>query len=109
MPQAPPARAAGESTPARKHAHRPDQTADGLFRKIQPHEYVCSTWFERDRAHVSLSTPKGRVVFELWDDDVLGAIESGYLKPPRVPRPGDHDWQPSAVQYAFDMGLIPPR
>ena len=78
------------------------------FQKIQAHEYLCTTWFERDRAHIALATPRGRIAFELWDEAVLDAIESGYLKPPCVPRPSDRDWQPAAVQYAVDMGLIPP-
>lgn len=79
------------------------------FAPLRPDDYVCTTWFERDRCHVALATPRGRVVFELWDEEVHDATESGYLKPPRVPRPSDRHWQPSAVQYAIDMGLIPAR
>ena len=86
--------------------HQQSNTS-GQFQPIAAADYVCSTWFERDRANVSLSTPNGRVVFELWDDQVAEAIEDGFLKPPRVPRPSDADWQPAAVQYAIDMGLIP--
>ena len=77
-----------------------------LFQNLRAHEYVCTTWFERDRRHVSLETPQGRVVFDLWDDDVDQAIEDGFLTTPRHPRPGDADWQPHAVQYAVDCGLI---
>ncbi len=77
------------------------------FRKTLAHECVCTTWFERDRAHIRLETPRGRVVFELWDEAVFDAIDSGCLKPPRVPRPLDRDWQPAAVQYAIEMGLLP--
>lgn len=88
----------------RKH---PFSAQAAWFQKIQAHEYICTTWFERDRAHIALATPRGRVVFELWDDAVFDAIESGYLKPPRVPRPCDRDWQTAAVQYAIDRGLIP--
>ncbi|MFT3815627.1 MAG: hypothetical protein QM740_20060 [Acidovorax sp.] len=73
-------------------------------RRTQAHEYVCTTWFEQDRAHIALTTPRGRLVFELWDDGVFDAIDSGYLKPPRVPRPRDRDWQPAAVQYAIIWG-----
>jgi hypothetical protein len=76
------------------------------FRKIEDHEYVCSTWFERDRANVSLETPDGREVFSLWDEDVFEAIEDGFLTTPRHPRPNDADWQPHAVDYAREMGLI---
>lgn len=77
-----------------------------LFTPIADSELVCSTWFERDRAHVRLETPRGRVIFELWDEDVADAIESGYLQPPRHPRPSDADWQPCAVAYARELGLI---
>jgi len=76
------------------------------FKPIPLESYVCSTWFERDRRHVSLQTPNGRTVFELWDEAVDEAIEDGYLSVPRVPRPTDADWQPHAVSYALDMGLI---
>ena len=44
--------------------------AETRFRKTESHQFVCSTWFERDRQHIRLETPLGRVVFELWDDDV---------------------------------------
>lgn len=70
------------------------------------HEFVCSTWFERDRAHVRLETPQGRLVFDLWDDDVWQAIEDGYLSRPNAPRPTDSDWQPCAVEYARAQGLL---
>jgi hypothetical protein len=76
------------------------------FKKTQAHEFVCHTWFERDRAHIRLETPKGRVVFELWDENVGQAIEDGFLSLPQMPRPTDRDWQPQAVQYALDAGLI---
>lgn len=79
---------------------------DHRFKKTRPHEYVCHTWFERDRAHIRLETPKGRVVFELWDEQVCEAIEDGFLTAPRCPRPSDDDWQPHAVQYAVHQGLI---
>lgn len=68
--------------------------------------YVCSTWFERDRSLVQLETAEGEEIFSLWDDDVVDAIESGYLTTPRGPRPQDEDWLPHAIQYAKDWGLI---
>ena len=77
-----------------------------LFTKTPAAQYICSTWFERDRRHIRLETPQGRVVFELWDDDVGQAIEDGLLTTPRCPRPSDADWQPHAVQYAVDCELI---
>lgn len=78
-----------------------------LFQKTQDGEYVCSTWFERDRKHIRLETPRGREVFSMWDDDVEQAIEDGFLTVPRVPRPSDSDWQPHAVAYARSQQLIP--
>lgn len=80
--------------------------ADTRFRKTEPHHYLCSTWFERDRRHIRLETPLGRVVFELWDDAVEEAIEDGFLTVPRGPRPTAADWQPHAVRYATGRGLI---
>lgn len=77
-----------------------------LFTKTGDHEYVCHTWFERDRSHLCLETPRGRVVVELWDEDVEQAIVDGFLKPPSHPRPRDADWQPRLVAYARDLGLI---
>lgn len=74
--------------------------------KIGDREYVCSTWFERDRRHVRLETPLGRLIFELWDEDVSEALESGLLPAPRFPRSSDADWQPCAVEYARSQGLI---
>ena len=64
------------------------------------------TWFERDRQNVRLETPRGRVIFDLWDEEVTDAVDSGYLSVPRVPHPHDTDWQPHAVAYARDTGRI---
>lgn len=77
------------------------------FKKIADREYVASVWFERDRANVSLSTPEGREIFSLWDDDVHQAIEDGFLSTPRFPHPSETDWQPHLVAYACEQGLIP--
>lgn len=76
------------------------------FKKLTDSDYVCSVWFERDRKHVRLETPKGRAVFELWDEAVDEAIEDGFLSTPRSSRPSDSDWQPHAVAYARERGLI---
>ena len=46
------------------------------FAKTADNQYVCVTWFERDRQNVRLETPRGRVIFDLWDDDVTDAIEA---------------------------------
>ena len=77
-----------------------------VFQKLNDNDYVVSVWFERDRANVSLSTPRGRVIFDLWDDDVFQAIEDGFLPEPSHPRPTDAMWQPCAVAYAKSQGLI---
>ena len=79
---------------------------DYQFQATPDEAFVCSTWFERDRAHVRLETPNGKLVFELWDAGVWQAIEDGYLPVPRVPRPRDSDWQPCAVAYARAHGLF---
>ena len=76
------------------------------FKKTGGHEYVCVTWFERDRQNVRLETHRGRVIFDLWDEAVTDAVDSGYLTVPRIPRPNDADWQPNALAYARDNGLI---
>ncbi len=76
------------------------------FKKTGDHEYVCVTWFERDRQNVRLETPRGRVIFDLWDEEVTDAIDSGCLTVPRTPRATDADWQPHAVAYARDTGRI---
>ena len=76
------------------------------FKKTGDHEFVCVTWFERDRQNVRLETPRGKLIFDLWDDRVTDAIESGLLTVPQRPRPNDTDWQPHAVAYARDIGLL---
>lgn len=78
----------------------------GQFRKPSDDEYIVSAWIERDRANLSLSTPAGREIFSLWDDDFSDAIESGYLETPRRPRPTDEDWRECALKYARECGLI---
>jgi len=82
--------------PRDPEAHRHAMTAD--------RQHVCVTWLERDRQNVRLETPRGRVIFDLWDDDVTDAIDSGYLTVPRVPRATDADWRSHAVAFAWDTG-----
>lgn len=77
-----------------------------LFTKLDPNTCVCFTWFERDRQNVRLETPNGRVIFDLWDEDVTHAIEDGYLPTPRRPRPRDADWKECALSYAWAKGLL---
>lgn len=83
-----------------------------VFKKLRDEDYVANVWFERDRSNVSLSTPKGRVIFELWDDDVHQAIEDGFLQKPRLAgiscrdRNSNSAWHPHLVAYAREQGLI---
>lgn len=77
-----------------------------LFKRYTDSDYVVSVWFERDRKYVGLETARGRVIFELWDDEVDEAIEDGFLTAPRVPRAGTLDWLPHAIDYARNQGLI---
>lgn len=77
------------------------------FVELPPEKkYVASVWFERDRKNVNLETVNGRTVFSLWDEAVDEAIEDGFLKTPKVPRPSDSDWLPHLIDYAKDKGLI---
>jgi hypothetical protein len=80
--------------------------AEHRYRKTRASEYVCTVWFERDRANICLGTPAGRPVFDIWDEDVFEAMKDGFLTAPRAPRPSNDDWQPHAVAYAIAMGLI---
>ena len=71
-------------------------------------QYECSTWFERDRASVTLTnTTTNKEVFSLIDEEVNEAIDSGFLPTPRIPRPSDADWLPCVIEYAKSQGLIP--
>ena len=56
------------------------------------------TWFERDRSMVALSDAStGRVVLEVWDEDVHALVEDGFLNP--------RDWHGSAVEYANSLEI----
>ncbi len=77
-----------------------------LFQSYTDSDYLCYTWFERDRKNVRLETIKGREIFDLWDDEVDRAVEDGFLTIPRGPRASNADWQPHAVAYAREKGLI---
>ena len=59
----------------------------------------CYTWFERDRAHVSLlvseeidSPRAGYELLSFWDDEVSEMVEDGFLDP--------SNWHGSLVDYA---------
>jgi hypothetical protein len=58
------------------------------------------TWFERDRAMVSLvNSDNNEVVIEWWDQDVGELVEMGWLSP--------DDWLRSATEYAQHLGVLP--
>lgn len=68
--------------------------------------YTCSVWFERDRANVRLDREDGSTVFDLWDEDVVQAIEDGYLRVPPRFQPTEEEWLPCVIDYARSQGLI---
>jgi hypothetical protein len=81
------------------------------FVRTSDADYICDVWFERDRKHVSLKTPRGRVIFDLWDAEVDEAIDDGFLdvRGPLFSSRALNDsksWQPAAVAYARAKGLI---
>lgn len=69
-------------------------------------DLICATWFERDRLHIRLETSDGQMLFELWDEDVTDALETGYLTSPRRPGATNEDWHPHAVAYAISRGIL---
>ena len=73
---------------------------------VHPNDCIVFTWFERDRQNVRLETPNGRVIFDLWDEEVTHAIEDGYLPTLRRPRSSDADWKECAISYAWAKGLL---
>jgi hypothetical protein len=76
------------------------QYLEGRERK----EYWVDTWFERDRASVTLyfgenrNTALSRTIKAWWDEEVHEFVEDGLLKP--------SDWLGSAVEYCKSVGLI---
>ena len=57
------------------------------------------TWFERNRAYVGLSViGQDDAILEWWDEDVLEAVEDGFLDP--------RAFHASAYDYATHLGLI---
>lgn len=61
--------------------------------------YKVVTWFERDRAMVSLQRADETEIVTWWDDDVRELVEDGFLDP--------RNWLGSATQYARHLGLLP--
>lgn len=73
--------------------------------KLKLEDTIITTWFERDRAHVSLNVrtddgEAGDTIIEWWDGEVAEALEDGFLNP--------RDLQASAFSYASEMGLLNP-
>lgn len=62
---------------------------------------TVNTWFERDRAHVSLECGD-ETVAEWWDDEVQDMADSGYF----TMNKGDAALSRSVLDYAVEMGLI---
>lgn len=66
----------------------------------------ANVWMERDRKVLTLTNEFfGTDVFTLTDEAVDEAIESGYLTPPRHPRPNEEAWLPCLVDYANSVDL----
>lgn len=82
---------------------RSDEWSDS---DINVNRCSANVWIERDRKVITLTNDFfGLEVFTLTDDAVDDAIDSGYLTPPRHPRPTDEDWVPYLVDYANSMGI----
>lgn len=60
--------------------------------------FHVETWFERDRAQVTLYDGNGDTILEWWDEAVEEAIEDGFLDP--------HDYLDSATEYAKSLGIL---
>ena len=60
-----------------------------------------ATWFERDRAHVSLQDANDRPILEFWDEAVQEAVDDGFIKP--------RDWAGSMIEYATHLGIMRKR
>lgn len=60
-------------------------------------EIRVDTWFERDRANVTVYK-NDKEIAEWWDDDVRELVEDGFLNP--------RDWEGSAIEYCKHLGLL---
>lgn len=60
---------------------------------------IFKSWFERDRAYVSLESDLGGEIIVLWDSQVLEFVEDGF-------KSDSEHWHISLVNYANEMGLI---
>lgn len=74
---------------------------------IERDRYEAHAWFERDRKNLCLTDLfTNTEVVSLWDDDVEQAIEDGFLRPPRPPRPKDRDWLEPLLAYARSQDAL---
>ena len=76
---------------------------DCLGEIVAPVQVIVQTWFERDRAQVSVHMGRegdanDQTVCEWWDEEVGEAVEDGFLDP--------HDYKGSALRYADEFGLL---
>lgn len=79
---------------------------------LEDERYEAATWEERGRMHLGLrDTLLNENVFHLWDGDAQSAIEDGFIRPPRGPRPfsgPDSAWVNTLMDYAESRGLLKP-
>jgi len=68
------------------------------YRPDSIEETKLETWFERDRAWVSLQTLADETIVEWWDSAVSEAIEDGFLDA--------RHFHETAFAYAAMLGLV---
>jgi hypothetical protein len=66
-----------------------------------PPRYEVETWFERDRAQVTVTDMWGNTLAQWEDEEVSELIEDGFLDPT--------DYEMSAVKYLVHLGKIPEK
>jgi len=55
------------------------------------------TWFERDRANITVYKDDEEI-FSVWDENAAELVEDGFLNP--------RDWEGSAIEYCQYLGLL---
>ena len=84
-----------------------DDSMSDVAAAIDEHRWTSGVWIERDRSQLSLTDElTGKDVFRLIDDDFGQAIEDGFLRTPRLPRPSDSEWHQPALDYAKSAGYM---
>lgn len=92
------------SIEAAKHYLRQSMSLEEARKKaatFKREDCTVSTWFERDRANVSIECGN-ETVAEWWDDEVQDMADSGYFTMGK----GDAALERSVLDYAVEMGLI---